>query len=59
MFIGSGELEFPEFCALAAKFLTEEEEDNETMIAELREAFRLYDKEGRYLTTQSDYYTHK
>lgn len=46
LFAGSGELEFPEFCALAAKFLTEEEEDNETMVAELREAFRLYDKEG-------------
>ncbi|XP_026329214.1 troponin C-like isoform X1 [Hyposmocoma kahamanoa] len=49
---GSGELEFPEFCSLAAKFLTEEEEDNETMVAELREAFRLYDKEGNgYITT--------
>lgn len=47
MFIkGSGELEFPEFCQLAAKFLTEEEEDQEAMITELREAFRMYDKEG-------------
>lgn len=46
LFLGSGQLEFPEFVSLAAKFLTEEEEDNETMVAELREAFRLYDKEG-------------
>ena len=49
---GSGELEFPEFVQLAAKFLTEEEEDNEAMVRELREAFRLYDKEGNgYITT--------
>ncbi|KAJ2952924.1 hypothetical protein O0L34_g7293 [Tuta absoluta] len=50
---GSGELEFPEFCKLAAKFLTEEEEDDEAMVRELREAFRLYDKEGNgYITTE-------
>jgi len=42
--IGSGELEFPEFCTLAAQFLIEE--DTEQMHNELREAFRLYDKEG-------------
>ncbi|CAH0406367.1 unnamed protein product [Chilo suppressalis] len=49
---GSGELEFREFCSLAAKFLTEEEEDDEAMLRELREAFRLYDKEGNgYITT--------
>ncbi|XP_053625969.1 troponin C, isoallergen Bla g 6.0101-like [Plodia interpunctella] len=49
---GSGELEFPEFCQLASKFLTEEEEDDEAMVQELREAFRLYDKEGNgYITT--------
>ncbi|XP_077285338.1 troponin C, isoallergen Bla g 6.0101-like isoform X1 [Arctopsyche grandis] len=49
---GSGELEFPEFCQLAAKFLTEEEEDQEAMVKELREAFRMYDKEGNgYITT--------
>ncbi|XP_049867599.1 troponin C, isoallergen Bla g 6.0101-like isoform X2 [Pectinophora gossypiella] len=49
---GSGELEFGEFVQLAAKFLTEEEEDDEAMVKELREAFRLYDKEGNgYITT--------
>ncbi|CAG9783906.1 unnamed protein product [Diatraea saccharalis] len=49
---GSGELEFGEFCSLAAKFLTEEDEDDEAMVRELREAFRLYDKEGNgYITT--------
>lgn len=42
---GTGELKFEDFCALAAKFLTEEVDD-EAMIQELREAFRLYDKEG-------------
>ena len=41
---GSGELEFPEFVQLAAKFLIEE--DEEQMKWELREAFRLYDKHG-------------
>lgn len=46
--LGSGELEFAEFCTLAAKFLTEEEVDDEAMIKELREAFRLYDKEGNF-----------
>ncbi|XP_050442795.1 troponin C, isoallergen Bla g 6.0101-like isoform X1 [Adelges cooleyi] len=50
---GSGELEFEEFVALAAGFLTEDEpEDAEAMQAELKEAFRLYDKEGNgYITT--------
>lgn len=44
---GSGELEFEEFVTLAAGFLTEDEpEDVEAMQAELKEAFRLYDKEG-------------
>ncbi|RZF38195.1 hypothetical protein LSTR_LSTR005556 [Laodelphax striatellus] len=48
---GSGELEFEEFCELASKFLVEEE-DAEAMEQELREAFRLYDKEGNgYITT--------
>ena len=41
---GSGELEFAEFIQLAAKFLIEE--DEEEMKWELREAFRLYDKQG-------------
>ena len=42
--IGSGELEFEEFCILAARFLIEE--DEEQMKRELKEAFRFYDKEG-------------
>jgi len=42
---GSGELEFEEFVTLAARFLVEE--DAEAMQQELREAFRLYDKEGK------------
>merc|ERR1712095_249513 len=48
---GSGEIEFGEFCQLCAKFLVEEP-DEETMKAELKEAFRVYDKEGQgYITT--------
>ena len=43
---GSGQLEFPEFIQLAAKFLVEE--DEEEMRWELKEAFRLYDKQGTY-----------
>ncbi|XP_049779897.1 troponin C, isoallergen Bla g 6.0101-like [Schistocerca cancellata] len=47
---GSGQLEFDEFVQLAARFLVEE--DAEAMQQELREAFRLYDKEGNgYITT--------
>lgn len=41
---GSGELEFEEFVQLAAKFLIEE--DEEALRAELKEAFRIYDREG-------------
>lgn len=41
----SGRLEFGEFVTLAAKFIVEE--DAEAMQKELREAFRLYDKEGK------------
>ena len=44
---GSGELEFPEFIQLASKFLVEE--DEEQMKWELREAFRIYDKQGKYV----------
>jgi len=42
----SGRLEFDEFTTLAAKFIIEE--DAEAMEKELREAFRLYDKEGKF-----------
>jgi len=48
---GSGMLEFEEFCDLSAKFLIEE--DEESLKSELKEAFRIYDKEGNgYITTQ-------
>merc|ERR1719505_55697 len=40
---GSGLLEFAEFCQLAAKFLVEE--DEEALKKELKEAFRIYDKD--------------
>lgn len=43
-FLGSGELEFEEFVTLASRFMVEE--DAEAMQQELKEAFRLYDKEG-------------
>merc|ERR1712058_186523 len=47
---GSGLLEFGEFCQLAAKFLVEE--DDEALKKELKEAFRIYDKEGNgYIST--------
>ena len=48
---GSGELEFPEFIQLAAKFLVEE--DEEEMRWELKEAFRLYDKQGKNQMTST------
>uniref|UniRef100_A0A023EF90 Putative calmodulin n=1 Tax=Aedes albopictus TaxID=7160 RepID=A0A023EF90_AEDAL len=40
----SGQIEFAEFITLAAKFIVEE--DEEALHKELKEAFRLYDKEG-------------
>ncbi|XP_072760505.1 troponin C type IIIb isoform X2 [Anoplolepis gracilipes] len=48
---GTGELKFEDFCDLASRFL-EEDTDAEAVQQELREAFRLYDKEGNgYITT--------
>ncbi|XP_012169920.1 troponin C, isoallergen Bla g 6.0101-like [Bombus affinis] len=48
---GSGEISFQEFCSLASQFM-EEDTDMEAMQQELREAFRLYDREGNgYITT--------
>jgi calmodulin len=44
----SGEFEFEEFAKLAARYV-EPEEDYDALRKELREAFMLYDKEGRYL----------
>lgn len=50
-FVGSGEISFQEFCSLASQFM-EEDTDMEAMQQELREAFRLYDREGNgYITT--------
>ena len=50
----SGRLEFDEFVTLAAKFIVEE--DDETMQKELKEAFRLYDKEGKVSITWAQYW---
>lgn len=46
--VGSGELEFEEFCVLASKFLIEEEDDvsTELLTSELKETFRFYDRQG-------------
>lgn len=44
---GNGVMNFDEFAHLAARFLVEEEEDTEAILRELKDAFRLYDKEGQ------------
>jgi len=49
---GSGEIEFGEFCQLCAKFLVEDP-DIETMKRELKDAFRIYDKEGQGFITSA------
>merc|ERR1712232_304330 len=50
---GSGEIEFAEFCQLCATFLVEDP-DMETMKRELKDAFRIYDKEGNgFITTET------
>ncbi|XP_029048829.2 troponin C at 25D [Osmia lignaria lignaria] len=47
---GTGKVNFDQFCRIAGRFL--EEEDAEAMQEELKEAFRLYDREGNgYITT--------
>lgn len=47
---GSGKVNFDAFCRIAGRFL--EEEDAEAMQEELKEAFRMYDREGNgYITT--------
>ncbi|KAG5900331.1 hypothetical protein JTB14_026339 [Gonioctena quinquepunctata] len=43
---GNGVMSFDEFANLSARFLVEEEEDTEAILRELKDAFRLYDKEG-------------
>ncbi|CAD5216113.1 unnamed protein product [Bursaphelenchus xylophilus] len=50
---GSGEIEFEEFAAMVANFVVSAE-DNDGLEEELREAFRLYDKEGNGYINVSD-----
>ncbi|XP_018028166.1 troponin C, isotype gamma [Hyalella azteca] len=46
-----GRVTWDTYVLLAASFL--DEDDEETIVAELKEAFRMYDKEGRgYITTK-------
>ncbi|XP_071540077.1 troponin C-like [Panulirus ornatus] len=47
-----GKINFDKFVIIASNFL--QEDDEETITNELKEAFRLYDKEGNgYITTQT------
>merc|ERR1712212_115848 len=46
---GSGKFTFMMFCAVSAKFMIED--DEEQMKEELKEAFRIYDKEGQGFIT--------
>ena len=49
---GSGKLEFDEFCALV--YTVANSVDKETLRRELKEAFRLFDKEGNgYISTKT------
>merc|ERR1712126_451926 len=46
----TGQFSFMQFCQVAAKFMVED--DEEQMKEELKEAFRIYDKEGQgFITT--------
>jgi len=48
----TGKINFDAFSEIAGHFL--EEEDDEAMLQELKEAFRLYDREGNgYITTKT------
>lgn len=50
---GSGEIEFGEFCQLCATFLVEDP-DLDTMQKELKDAFRVYDREGQgFISTET------
>ena len=46
----TGKIDFDAFVAIASNFL--EEDDDEAMQNELKEAFRLYDKEGNRSVNQ-------
>lgn len=46
--LGTGRVNFDGFCRIASHFL--EEDDAEAMQEELKEAFRLYDREGNRIT---------
>uniref|UniRef100_A0A1I7ZF32 Troponin C n=1 Tax=Steinernema glaseri TaxID=37863 RepID=A0A1I7ZF32_9BILA len=50
---GSGEIEFEEFTAMCANFVVNDS-DNAGLEEELRDAFRLYDKEGNGYINVSD-----
>lgn len=43
---GSGQIEFEEFIVLCGRFMEEEPEDNVVVLKELKEIFKLYDKDG-------------
>merc|ERR550534_3347991 len=46
----SGKFTFTQFCQIAARFMIED--DEEQMKEELKEAFRIYDRDGQgYITT--------
>jgi Ca2+-binding EF-hand superfamily protein len=51
-YLDVGKVNFDGFCAIASHFL--EEDDSDAMEEELREAFRLYDKEGESYSTIFD-----
>ena len=52
LLLNAGLLEFGEFCLLAANFLVEE--DEEALKKELKEAFRIYDKDHMgYISTET------
>lgn len=49
---GAGEVRFEDFCTIVSRFM-EEDVDVEALKSELKEAFRLYDREGNgYITTE-------
>ena len=48
---GVGKFTFTQFCQIAARFMIED--DEEQMKEELKEAFRIYDRDGQgFITTE-------